>query len=186
MQAAEKQDYVGVNEYLVAEAASAVRHEYLGGLVYAMAGETRDHNQICQNLAFALRPRMKDGPCKMYLSDIRVNFLLRDDEYYHYPDLVVTCDKRDTDARFIRYPKLIIEVLSEKSTERVDKREKFFAYTNIGTLEEYVLVAQASREVTVFRRADNWKGETVTAAKESVALKSLRLKVPLADIYDGV
>lgn len=185
MQAAEKQDYVGVSEYLVAEAASAVRHEYLGGLVYAMAVETRDHNQICQNLAFALRPRMKGGPCQMYLSDIRVNFHLRDDEYYYYPDLVVTCDKRDNDLRFIRYPKLIIEVLSA-STERMDKREKFFAYTNIGTLEEYVLVAQASRKVTVFRRADNWKGETVGDAKGSVALKSLRLKVPLADIYEGV
>ncbi len=185
MQAAEKQDYVGVSEYLVAEAASAVRHEYLGGLVYAMAGETRDHNQICQNLSFALRPRIKDGPCKMYVNDIRVNFHLRDDEYYYYPDLVVTCDKRDTDERFLRYPKLIIEVLSP-STERVDKREKFFAYTNIETLEEYVLVAQAGREVTVFRRADNWKGETVTDAKGSVALKSLRLKVPLAEIYEGV
>ena len=225
MQAAEKMDYVSVSEYLVAEAASAVRHEYLGGLVYAMAGETRDHNQICQNLAFALRPRMKGGPCKMYQSDIRVNFLLRDDEYYYYPDIVVTCDQRDTDVRFLRFPKLIVEVLSE-STERVDKREKFFAYTNIETLEEYVLVAQAGREasgarpsgrssvhrqrerwvtpagrvssrplrrkrrappeVTVFRRADNWKGETVADAKGSVVLKSLRLKVPLADIYEGV
>ena len=185
MQAAEKQDYVGVGEYLVAEAASAVRHEYLGGLVYAMAGETLVHNRITGNLYLGARNHLKGKPCRVFMSDIRVNFLLRDDEYYYYPDLVVTCDKRDNDARFIRYPKLIVEVLSE-STERVDKREKFFAYTNIGTLEEYVLVAQAGREVTVFRRADNWKGETVTAAKGMVALKSLRLKVPLADIYEGV
>ena len=185
MQAAEKQDYVGVSEYLVAEAASAVRHEYLGGLVYAMAGETLVHNRITGNLYLGARNHLKGKPCRVFSNDIRVNFLLRDDEYYYYPDLVVTCDKRETDVRFIRYPRLIVEVLSE-STERVDKREKFFAYTNIETLEEYVLVAQAGREVTVFRRADNWKGETVTDAKGSVTLKSLRLKVPLADIYEGV
>ena len=185
MQAAEKQDYVGVSEYLVAEAASAVRHEYLGGLVYAMAGETLVHNRITGSLYLATRNHLKGKLCRVFMSDIRVNFLLRDDEYYYYPDIVVTCDKRDTDKRFLRYPKLIVEVLSE-STERVDKREKFFAYTNIETLEEYVLVAQAGREVTVFRRADNWKGETVTDAKGSVALKSLRLKVPLAEIYEGV
>lgn len=45
---------------------------------------------------------------------------------------------------------------------------------------------RAPTAVTVFRRADNWKGETVTDTKGSVALKSLRLEVPLAEIYEGV
>ncbi len=185
MQAAVKTDFVSVADYLAAEDASASRHEYLGGLVYAMAGETRDHNQICQNLAFALRQQLKGGPCKLYISDIRVNFQLRDDEYYYYPDIVVTCDKRDTDKRFVRHPRLIIEVLSE-STERVDKREKFFAYTGIASLEEYILVAQSGREVTVFRRAGNWKPEKITGAKASVVIASLRVKVALSAIYEGV
>ena len=185
MQAAEKMDYVSVSEYLVAEAARAVRHEYLGGLVYAMAGETRDHNQIVGNLLCAIRRQVNGTADQVYMIDIRVNLQFLNGECFYYPDLVVTCDKRETDARFIRYPKLIVEVLSE-CTERVDKREKFFAYTNIETLDEYVLVAQASHEVTVFRRANNWKGETVTDASGCVVLKSLRLKVPLAEIYEGV
>lgn len=117
--------------------------------------------------------------------DVRVNFQLRTDEYYYYPDLVVTCDKRDTHPRFVQYPKLIIEVLSE-STERVDKREKFFAYTSIPSLEEYVLVAQDRKEVTVFRKANDWKAEPFSGSKAKVGLSALKLTIPFTAIYEGV
>ena len=187
MQTAPRSDYVTVEEYLASEAVSEVRHEYLGGLVYAMAGKTRDHNQIVQNLAYSLRSHLQGGPCKIYLSDIRVNFELHDDEYYYYPDIVVTCDKRDTHARFVRYPRLIIEVLSE-STERIDRREKFFAYTSIASLDEYVLVSQAAREVTVFRRALAWKMQTVPLEGDHTALvlESLHVTIPFSTIYEGI
>lgn len=185
MQAAVKSDFVSVADYLVSEKASQIRHEYLGGLVYAMAGETLTHNQIAQNLLFLLRPKTKGGPCRVFISDIRVNFHLRTDEYFYYPDIVVTCDKRDTHPRFIRYPKLIIEVLSE-STERVDKREKFFAYTSIASLAEYVLVAQTAKEATVFRRANDWKAEQVSGVKAKIALPSLAVTLPLSAIYEGI
>ena len=65
MQTAERIDYITVEDYLAAEEQSDVRHEYLGGLIYAMAGETRAHNQISQNIAFALRQHLKGGPCKL-------------------------------------------------------------------------------------------------------------------------
>ncbi len=185
MQTALKSEFVSVADYLVAEEASAIRHEYLGGLVYAMAGETLAHNQISQNLLLQLRRKTKGGPCRTFISDVRVNFQLRTDEYYYYPDLVVTCDKRDTHPRFVQYPKLIIEVLSE-STERVDKREKFFAYTSIPSLEEYVLVAQDRKEVTVFRKANDWKAEPFSGSKAKVGLAALKLTIPFTAIYEGV
>lgn len=185
MQTAAKSEFVSVEDYLIAEAASNVRHEYLGGLVYAMAGETRDHNTITLNLALALRQHLKGKPCQLYMSDIRVNFDLHDDEYYYYPDLVVTCDRRDSHKRFVKHPRLIIEVLSE-STERVDKREKFFAYTSIKSLEEYVLVSQETKEVTVFRRADDWKAVSYSGAKAKLVLKSLKAALPLSAVYEGV
>lgn len=185
MQTAAKSEFISVADYLSAEAASNVRHEYLGGIIYAMAGETKDHNQIVGNLYFALRQHLKGRPCQLYMSDIRVNFDLRGDEYYYYPDLVVTCDKRDSDKRFVKHPKLIIEVLSE-STERVDKREKFFAYTSIKSLEEYVLVSQEAREITVFRRADDWKAVPYSGAKTKLVLKSLKVTLPLSAVYEGV
>lgn len=184
MQTAVKNEYVSVADYLAAEEGSQIRHEYLGGLVYAMAGETLVHNTICLNLATSIRAHLKGGPCRLFMSDIRVNFDLRNDEYYYYPDIVVTCDKRDTHKRFVHHPKLLLEVLSD-STERVDKREKFFAYTSIESLEEYVLVAQTTREVTVFRRANGWKAEKFSGAKAKVTLASLKLTLPLTGIYEG-
>ncbi len=185
MQTAIKSDFVSVEEYLAAEEGSEVRHEYLGGLVYAMSGETRDHNLIVQNCGFALRQHLQGGPCQLFLSDIRVNFDLRQDQYFYYPDLVVTCDKRDTHPRFVQFPRLIIEVLSE-STERIDKREKFFAYTSIASLEEYVLVAQAQREVTVFRRGEEWKAVKFAGPNDKVVLRSVKLSLPLVEIYQGL
>jgi Uma2 family endonuclease len=185
MQAAVKSEFVSASDYLTAEESSQLRHEYLGGLVYAMAGETLMHNQIVGNLYLSLRQNLKGKPCRVFVSDIHVNFHLREDEYFYYPDLVVTCDKCDTHPRFVRFPKLIIEVLSE-STERVDKREKFFAYTSIASLDEYVLVSQRSREITSFRRANDWKAEKPSGAKASVTIASLRLKLPLSAIYEGV
>ena len=184
MQTAEQVDYVTVEDYLSAEEKSDIRHEYLGGLVYAMAGETRPHNQIVGNLYFALRQHLRGGPCKLYMSDIRVNFRLQDDEYFYYPDVVVTCGPGDNHPRFVREPKLIIEVLSP-STERVDKREKFFAYTTVDSLEEYVLIAQESREVTISRRANQWRKEVIAGADTSVTFASIQFTLPLAAIYEG-
>lgn len=185
MQTAEKTDFVSAADYLAAEETSQVRHEYLGGLVYAMAGETVIHNQIAGNLYLNLRRPLRGKACRVFMSDIRVNFDLRTDEYFYYPDIVVTCDRRDTHPRFIRHPKLIVEVLSE-STERIDKREKSFAYTNIESLQEYVLVAQADREVTVFRREKNWKAERVSGERAALKLGSLGFKIPFSAIYEGV
>jgi len=184
MQTAVKNEFVSVADYLASEETSHARHEYLGGLVYAMAGETLNHNQICGNLYLALRQQLAK-PCRVFISDIRVNFHLHSDEYYYYPDIVVTCDKRDKHPRFVRHPKLIIEILSE-STERVDKREKFFAYTSIESLQEYVLIEQSDKEATVFRRDKDWKAERVSGAKAALKLESLGINVPLAAIYENV
>jgi Uma2 family endonuclease len=185
MQTVAQIEFISVEAYLAAEESSETRHEYVGGAMYAMAGETRDHNQIVQNVGFALREQIKGGPCRLYLSDVRVNFTLHEDEHFYYPDIVVTCDKRDTHPRFVRHPRLIGEVLSE-STERTDRREKFFAYTNIETLEEYVLVSQTAKQVTIFRRANGWKAETVSGAERMVAFRSLKAKIALTAIYEGV
>jgi Uncharacterized protein conserved in cyanobacteria len=185
MQTAARNDYVPVEEYLAAEETSEMRHEYLGGLVYAMAGETLKHNRISGNIYVLLYQHLKGKPCRVFVSDIRVNFQMREDEYYYYPDIVVTCDARDAHPRFVNFPKFIIEVLSD-STERIDKREKFFTYTTIESLEEYVLVSQNAAEVTVYRRANGWQSEKISGLDASVTLNSLPLSVPLNAIYDGI
>jgi Uma2 family endonuclease len=174
-----------VEEYLQGQLRGEVRHEYIGGVVYAMAGSSEDQNTICLNFASALHPHLRGKTCRLFMNDLKVRLCLSGDDVFYYPDLMVVCDPRDTDRYFKRYPRVLIEVLSE-ATERTDRREKFLGYIQIDTLEQYVLVAQDRMELTVFRRASQWRPEVLTKPEASLKLASLDFSLPLSAIYEGV
>ena len=185
MQALKELEVVSVEDYLAGEPLSEVRHEYIGGEVYAMAGASEEHSTIAGNLFAALHRHLRGGPCRAYLVDLKLRLELAREDIFYYPDVMVACDPRDTDRFFKRYPKVLVEVLSP-DTERVDRREKFLSYTQIETLEEYVLVAQVKMEVTVFRRSTGWRPEIARQPDQELRLGSLEFTLPLRDIYEGV
>lgn len=185
MDAAEKPASLTVEEYLAGEQPSEVRHEYLGGAVYAMAGASDEHNAISLNLASALRSHLRGKTCRVFMADAKVRLTVANDDIFYYPDVMVACDSRDTDRFFKRFPKVLVEVLSE-TTERTDRREKFLSYTQIETLEEYVLVAQDKREVTMYRRANQWQPELLNKPDQRLEVASLDFALPLSGIYEGV
>lgn len=185
MQAAPSRTFLSVEEYIAGEQRSDVRHEYIGGEVYAMAGGSVNHNVICGNFFAALRSHLRGGPCQVFMADVKVRHEIARDDVFYYPDVMVACDPRDTDPFFKRFPKVLVEVLSE-NTERVDRREKFLTYIRIETLEEYVLAAQDRREVTLFRRADGWEPEVIKLPEQSLRLPSLDFTLALPAIYEGV
>ena len=185
MEAIAKSASLTVEEYLAGEPGSEVRHEYLGGIVYAMVGASVEHNVISGNLFAALRSHLRGKPCGTFMADVKVRLHLANDDIFYYPDVMVACDPRDTDRFFKRFPKLLIEVMSE-STERIDRREKRWSYQQIETLEEYVLVAQDRMEVTVFRRANEWRAEIFNKLDQQVSLVSVEFTMPLAAVYEGV
>jgi len=164
---------------------SQVRHEYVGGAVYARAGASDEHIALCMNLAFALRSHLRGKPCRVQMSEGKARLHVAEEEIFYYPDVMVACDPRDTDRYFKRYPRVLIEVLSE-TTERIDRREKFLSYRQIETLEEYVLVAQDKMEVTVFRRANHWQPEVLRLPEQVLRLPSLSFSLPLREVYEGV
>jgi Uma2 family endonuclease len=185
MQALQSIPFLSVEDYLSGELRSEIRREYVGGATYAMAGASEEHNTIVANLVATLRPAVRGGPCRIYSTDLKVRLQIADEDFFYYPDLMVACDPRDTDRYFRRFPKLIIEVLSPE-TERTDRREKFLNYTQIETLEEYVLIAQERVEITVFRRANDWRPEIVRQPEESLKLNSINATVPLRTVYEDV
>jgi Uma2 family endonuclease len=185
MQATQDVVSLSVEEYLTGELKSRDRHEYLGGVVYAMAGATEDHNLISLNLAFALRTHLRGRPCKVYVADVKVRLEISEEDVFYYPDVMVACDPRDTDPYFKRFPKVLIEVLSPQ-TEQTDRREKFLSYIQIETLQEYVLVAQDRMEATVFRRANKWQPEIIRQPEELLRLKSLEFTLSLNSVYEEV
>ncbi len=176
---------MSVADYLALEESSAVKHELVGGEVHAMSGASLAHNRIAGNIFTALHTALHGGPCQVFMADVKVRIEAARDEYFYYPDVVVTCHPTGPDTHFLRFPTLVVEVLSP-ATEAIDRREKNTHYRLAQTLQEYVLVAQDRREVTIFRRAAGWQGEILTAPEARVEFQSLQQAMTIAAIYDGV
>ncbi len=59
-------------EYLALERQAEHKSEYLDGEIFAMTGASRRHNLICLNIGAELRAQLKQRPCEVYISDLRV------------------------------------------------------------------------------------------------------------------
>lgn len=153
-EAAQKQTLTPA-EYLAAERSSPLKHEYCDGEVFAMAGASEAHNLIVANVVGEMRSALRQRPCKVYPSDMRVKVPATG--LYTYPDASITCDRpqfEDDEDDTLLNPQVIFEVLSD-STEDYDRGTKFKNYRSIPSLRDYVLVSQ--REVLVehfVRQAD--------------------------------
>lgn len=176
---------LSVEDYLKFEADGQVRHEYIGGRVHAMAGTSERHNLIAGNVFNAFFNHLRGGPCKTYMADFKVRLEVNREDILYYPDVMVACLREGVEKYYLRFPKLIVEVLSE-STEAIDRREKLLNYPLISTLAEYVLIAQETREVTVHRREEDWRPVVITQPEAPVEFRSIQLTIPLAQVYEGV
>ncbi|MCT7948598.1 Uma2 family endonuclease [Ancylothrix sp. C2] len=178
--------YISPADYLEAEQISPIKHEYRRGHVYAMTGAKNPHVVIAGNLVRRLGNHLDESNCIVLTSDTKVR--LEEANCYYYPDVAVTCDQRDTTSTddFIRYPVLIVEVLS-RSTENFDRTEKFADYQTCSTLREYVLVSQNQMKVECFRldESGNWNSQIYEKGSE-VYLESVDFQVSITDIYQKV
>jgi Uma2 family endonuclease len=181
--------YLTIEEYLKAEDRSQIRHEYLGGQIFAMSGGSKEHNLIALNIASRLRSHLRGGSCSVFMSDMKVKIELASQgkSLFYYPDVIVTCDPQDQDRFFLNYPCLIIEVLSP-STEAIDRREKLVNYQTLDSLQEYVLVSQDEIKIEIYRKdtQGNWSVQTLQNSDDEVRLESVGLTLTMADIYEDV
>ncbi|MCT7957727.1 Uma2 family endonuclease [Laspinema palackyanum] len=173
-------------EYFAAEEISPIRREYIRGEVYPMLASTPAHNMITLNLATILRKQVRGTKGHVFVQDIKIRIETVD--AFYYPDLTVTCDPRDSQVinSFIRYPCLIVEVLSE-STEAFDRGDKFADYRQIPTLKEYLIISQTRPHVECFRRNERGRWELYSYhALEQIQLTSLNLRIDMATLYEDV
>lgn len=180
-----------VEEYLAFEKISPVRHEYVSGQLYAMAGGSKNHNRITDDLGAALnRQLMQRGQsCEAYTSDVKVHV---NPEVYYYPDVVVDCaeltEDEDEDEYIAEAPVVLVEVLC-KGTQRTDRFEKMREYQFLLSLREYVLIEQTHYQVEVHRHTaagDPWQKEIYTDPTQEVFLASVNASFTLAEIYARV
>ena len=180
----EIQNRYTAEEYFALEAQSELRHEYFDGEVFAMAGGTKAHNLITQNITLALRAGVRGRGCQVFMEDVRL--AVQDDLHYTYPDVVVSCDPGDRrDPYLIRQPVLIVEVLSS-STAEYDRSRKFNQYKKIPSLRHYILVSQTAWVLEWFRRdeAGQWVYTVLSDLADVLEIPDLSLLLPLADMYD--
>lgn len=167
-------------DYLAGEPDSNLKHEYIDGEVYAMAGASANHNLICINMVTALSVHLKGKPCRPFASDMKVKIGSR----YFYPDVLVDCAEYAGDDQFTETPTLIVEVLS-KSTRRMDETTKRSSYSQIDSLQEYILIEQDIVDVEVVRRSTGWRSEHFFMG-DQLTLESVGLNLSVAEIYDRV
>jgi Uma2 family endonuclease len=130
MTAAEKLNLISVEDYLAGELRSQIKHEYLGGFVYAMAGARNVHNVIATNVLGSLHARLRRRRCQPFNSDMKIRVRLPTHLRFYYPDVSVICRPNPQNDSFQDEPAVIFEVLS-KATRRIDEGEKKDAYLTI-------------------------------------------------------
>ena len=180
------EQYISVDEYLRLETESPVKHEYIDGQVYAMAGASDSHVTIALNLASLLRAHIRGTGCRVYMSDMKARVDARN--RFFYPDVMVTCDSQDRGtSTYKRFPKLIVEVLS-KSTEAFDRGDKFLAYQALESLQEYVVINTRHQRLEIFRRNESglWVLQVYRAEDETFELKTVDFISTFAELYEDV
>jgi Uma2 family endonuclease len=177
--------YISPEEYLEGEKVSQVKHEYIDGEVYAMAGASDAHVTITGNLFSVLRNHLRGSGCRVYMLDMKAQ--IQAINRYFYPDIMVTCDTQDKEFEYFKSsPCLIVEVLSG-STEGFDRGKKFTDYRHLKSLQEYVLISQDTMSVECFRRNEEGRWELYPYEKgEEVHLASVDFHCAIATIYEDV
>lgn len=177
--------YISEQDYLDGEQVASVRHEYVAGKVYAMAGASLRHNDIALNTAFALRNAARGTRCRVNVSDVKVR--AEKSKAYFYPDVVVSCEAEASTASYVEHPCLIVEVTS-KSTEWKDQHEKSLAYRHLTSLQTYLLIAQDRPQVTLYYRdADGaWEVALYEQLEQTITLPCPAMELSVAAIYEGV
>lgn len=174
-----------VQDYVLLERDSSVKHEYLDGQIYAMSGGTPEHALLAMAVGGDLRAALRGGHCRVYSSDLRV--CVRKTGLRTYPDVTVVCGLLESDPEdenSVTNPILLVEVAS-KSTEAYDRGEKFDNYKQIRSLKEYVLVSRRERAIEVRRRTSSGWTSHVARSGDQVVLRSVGVTLDVDAIYQS-
>jgi len=175
-------------EYLEQERRAEYKSEYFRGEVIAMARATHDHALIVSNLVAALSQQLKDRPCDVYASNLRLR--VTPIEFYTYPDVMVICGEvqcEDSQEDTVLNPVVLIEVLSD-ATQDYDRGQKFQHYRTLPSLKEYLTIAQDAPHVEHWIRQDQDRGSFAefNNPSQTIQLPTIGCTLPMAEIYRKV
>jgi Uma2 family endonuclease len=171
------------DDYLRVEEDSHIRHEFLEGRIWAMAGGSPEHARICANVIALLNVALAPRRCGVYTTDLRIR--IRATGLATYPDVSVICgqlelDPGDPKRHTALNPSLLVEVLSP-STQDYDRGEKLAHYQQVASLEEVLLVHHDARKIVAWRRAGpTWRA---TEYVDGTVPLAVGCELPIAAVY---
>lgn len=169
---------ITVDEYLEAEQDGDVRHEYVYGEVFALAGASVTHNVICANIVHLL-VGAAGRDCRVYGSDMKLRV---EERLFYYPDAMVVC-RPPADDFYETSPCVVVEVVSP-STARKDRLEKRFSYLSLTSLQLYLLVDSRKRAVSgYYRQAEGWE-ERFFTVDDRVPVPCVGATLLFGELYD--
>lgn len=175
------------SEYLELERKADFKSEYYNGEIFAMAGASLIHNEIVANLISIFNQFLKDKPCKVYPSDLRLR--IEKSGLYTYPDITIVCGKTELlDNKFdtLKNPTVLIEVLSD-STEKYDRGQKFSFYREIPSLKEYILVSSKTMKIEKFKRLEDGNYLYIESNEhQPFPIDSIDMNLNLEDVYNKI
>jgi Uma2 family endonuclease len=172
-----------IAEYVAMEALSNVKHEYLDGQIYAMAGGTPEHAALAATVIGLLFPQLRDGACRAHNADLRVR--IAETAMTTYPDVTVVCGPRTLDpddTNAVTNPTLLVEILS-KTTAHYDRGDKFEHYKRLPSLKQYLLVSHVDEAVELWTLADGQWSLQVIKAGDIAQLDSINATLDVAALY---
>lgn len=181
------QHYTTEAEYLAFENDGEVRHEYVDGQIYAMAGASDKHNRVTGNVFFHLRRQTRQTHCVTYQSDMKLR--LEGGRYFYYPDVMLCCDANDNIGGYYREQPCIIVEVSSPSTSSIDRREKLLNYQRIPSLRYYLLVSPEHVQVDYYQRNASNQWEKASLENNEVLdihCGDSTLHLTLEDIYEDM
>ena len=181
MSAAKEVNLISVVEYLESELSREVKHEYVNGDVYAMAGASENHDYISGNIYRKFGNHLENSSCRPFTSDIKVKTAKGN---FRYPDCMVVCEEDNENDFYKTKAVILVEVIS-RSTRKIDEKDKLLEYINIPTLKEYVLIEQDFVDIEVFRKKDNWFPKHYFLG-DDVTFESIDLTLTVEEIYHRV
>ena len=165
-----------------------IKSEFYQGEIFAMGGGSANHSLIAANFVGEARNALKEKPCTVFNSDLRVQ--VQSTGLYTYPDATIVCGELEFDDDHhdtIVNPTVIVEVLSD-STEKYDRGRKSSHYRQVASLKELILIAQDCPHVERFTRQPNgdWLFHEQKDLSADLELKSLGITIGIAELYRNV
>lgn len=187
MNSIRKLPFISIEDYLDGELVSEIRHEYVGGVAYAMTGGTGNHSRLKVRSLSLLERQLQGSKCVPYDSDFKIRIARNDRTYFYYPDASVFCETDLATETFANNPVVVVEVLSD-STRRTDLTEKCDNYLSIASLQTYIMLEQDQIKATVYQRGSSGDFEAMIyqGNEATVPLVAIGASLPLADLYRDI